>query len=251
MKNIQDIQILFIRNLKKTFKSPWWMIGLAQPILYLLLYMPLLKNIGGTAALSIAQIAQIFVPGMLVIMGISNLFAGFGFIPEIRTGYIARLLVSPVSRTAIMASLILNQLVSFGMQAIVLTFIAFILGLRVTFLGLALTFILILLIGASMSALSYVISIGTKNETGLATIVNTIYLPVMLLSGILLPISLAPDWLKKLAHINPFYYAVEATRSLFLGHYGDRVVLEGFAVMIVFIILFSWIAVRSLKNMTT
>jgi ABC-2 type transport system permease protein len=81
-----------------------------QPVLYLLLYMPLLKNLGNASSLPLGQIAQIFVPGMLVIMGLSCLFAGFSFIPEIRNGFITRLLVTPASRVAIIVSLIINTI---------------------------------------------------------------------------------------------------------------------------------------------
>ena len=44
----KDSWLLFLRHLKKTAREPMWlMIGLMQPVLYLLLYMPLLKNIPG------------------------------------------------------------------------------------------------------------------------------------------------------------------------------------------------------------
>lgn len=249
MKLLTDTQLLFVRHLKKTFRSPWWLIGLSQPILYLLLYMPLLKNIGGSTTLTLGQIAQIFVPGMLVIMGVSCLFAGFGFIPEIRDGLIARWLVSPVSRLSILLSLILNQLVTLTLQAIVLFIIAVLLGLRVSFVGTLLTFILVLLIGSSMASFSYIISIATRSEDGLASTVNTLYLPIMLLSGIMLPISLAPQWLKTAALFNPFYYAVEASRALFAANFGDRIIMEGFIIMSIFVIIAIWFAVRSLRRM--
>lgn len=250
MKIFYDTKLLFIRHLKKTLRTPLWLIlGMMQPILYLLLYMPLLKNLGGTASLPLGQIAQIFVPGMLVIMGVSSLFAGFGFIPEIREGFITRLLVTPVSRTAILVSYVLNQIVTLLLQAIVLVIIAMFLGLKVSFTGLLLTFVLIILIGASMTSLSYIISIATKDENGLASMVNTMYLPIMLLSGIMLPISLAPSWLKVVAHFNPFYYAVEASRSLFLGNLSDAIVVEGFLIMGAFTIFLVWTAARSLRKM--
>ncbi len=249
MKMLRDIQLLFQRNIKKTFRSPWWLIGLSQPILYLLLYMPLLQHVGGSQQLGLGQIAQEFVPGMLVIMGVSCLFAGFGFIPEIREGLIARWLVSPVSRLSILLSLIFNQMVSLLLQIIVLLVIALLLGLRVTPFGVLFAIVLVLLIGASMASFSYVISIETRSEDGLASLVNTLYLPIMLLSGIMLPISLAPQWLKTAALFNPFYYAVEAARALFAGHYFDGVILEGFVIMILFVIIALWLAVRSLQKM--
>jgi ABC-2 type transport system permease protein len=250
MKFFQETQLLFMRHVKKTFRSPLWvLLGLMQPVLYLLLYMPLLRNLGGTSALPLAQIAQIFVPGMLVIMGVGTLFAGFSFIPEIREGFITRLLVTPASRVAILVSLILDRLVTLLLQGIVLLGIALLLGLQVSFVSILLTLALVALIGATMTSFSYVISITTKSEDGLASLVNTLYLPIMLLSGIMLPISLAPHWLQTAAHFNPFYYAVEAARALFLGKFGDVIILQGFIIMTIFAIFAVWAAVTSLRKM--
>lgn len=250
MKFIQDTQILFMRNLKKTLSAPLWMaLGMLQPVLYLLLYMPLLNNLGHSAALPLGKIAQIFVPGMLVIMGVSMLFAGFGFIPEIREGYITRLLVTPVSRFAILLGLVLERAFAMVLQATVLLLISLLLGLNAPFMGVVLSLILVMLIGVTMASFSYVISIATKSEDGLASMVNTLYLPIMLLSGIMLPISLAPGWLKTAAHFNPFYYAVEAARSLFAGQFGDAIIWQGFLIMGIFAVFAVWLAARSLRNM--
>ncbi len=228
----------------------WIILGMMQPILYLLLYMPLLKNIGGTSVLPVGQIVQIFVPGMLVIMGVSCLFAGFSFIPEIRTGFITRLLVAPISRYSLLLGYILEQCCSLLLQAIVLLVISLLLGLKAGVLGVALSLILIILIGTTMTALSYVISITTRNEDGLASMVNTLYLPIMLLSGIMLPISLAPDWLKTAAHFNPFYYAVEAARALFAGNFSEAIVWQGFLVMIAAAAFAVYLAAKSLRKMS-
>lgn len=250
-KIIRDSWLLFLRNAKKNLRTPvWLLLGMLQPILYLLLYMPLLKNLGNTAGLPIGQIVQIFVPGMLVIMGISSLFAGFGFIPEIREGFITRLLVTPVSRVAILTGLILNQIFILTLQAIVLLIIATFLGLQAPLLALFLAIIMIMLIGTTMASLSYTISITTKSEDALAPLVNTLFLPIMLLSGIMLPISLAPEWLKTAAHFNPFYYAVEAARSLFLGNFSSAIVWEGFVIMFVAAVITLWLAVKALRKMT-
>src|SRR5579885_2500283 len=241
MKVFRDTRLLFIRHVKKTLSFPLWLfLGLMQPVLYLLLYMPLLRNIGNTSALPLGEIAQIFVPGMLIIMGVGSMFAGFGFIPEIRNGFITRLLVTPASRTAVLISYILNQLVTLLAQSILLLIIAMFLGLRTSLPAIILVLFLVALIGATMSSFSYVISIATRSEDGLASTVNTLYLPIMLLSGIMLPISLAPQWLQITAHINPFYYAVEAARALFLGHFTDMIVFEGFGIMIVFVVFAVW-----------
>jgi len=80
--------------------------------------------------------------------------------------------------------------------------------------------------------------------------VNTLYLPIMLLSGIMLPISLAPDWLKTAAHFNPFYYAVEAARSMFMGNFGESVIWQGFVIMSIFALFAVWLASRALRRMS-
>jgi len=248
---MRDIYLMFMRHLKKSLRQPIWLIiGLSQPILYLILYMPLLKNTGVGAASATGEVVKMFVPGMLVIMGMGALFAGFSFVDEIRQGIIARWLVTPTGRVGMILSLVLNQILTLFTQSCILLVIALFLGLNVPFMGIVLTMILILLIGVTMSSFSYAISLSVKDEGVLASITNTVYLPIMLLSGIMLPISLAPNWMKNMALFNPFYYVVEASRSLFAGDYGNMMVVKGFAIMTGFTILAVWLAVRALNKMT-
>ena len=42
------------------------------------------------------------------------------------------------------------------------------------------------------------------------------------MSGILLPMALAPDWLRFLSTINPLTHAVDAVRAIFNGQWGNR-----------------------------
>jgi ABC-2 type transport system permease protein len=78
---------------------------------------------------------------------------------------------------------------------------------------------------------------------------NTITLPLSLLSGIILPLALAPVWLQDLSKINPFSYTVNGARALFAGNFYNIGVPEGFIVISVLAILvFLW-ALRSLKKM--
>jgi ABC-2 type transport system permease protein len=251
MRAVTDISLMFTRHLKKALRQPvWLLIGLSQPVLYLLLYMPLLKNTGAAAVAPNGEVVKMFVPGMLVIMGMGSLFAGFSFIDEIRQGIIARWLVTPTGRVGMIISLVLNQILTLFSQSCILLIIALFMGLNVSFIGILLTMTLILLIGVTMSSFSYAISLSVKDEGVLASITNTFYLIIMLLSGIMLPIALAPNWMKNMALFNPFYYVVEASRSLFAGDYGNVMVIKGFAVMVLFTLFALWLAVRALNKMT-
>jgi ABC-2 type transport system permease protein len=68
-------------------------------------------------------------------------------------------------------------------------------------------------------------------------LLNMITLPVSLLSGIILPLALAPIWLQYLAKTNPFSYAVDATRALFAGSFQNVEIVEGFAIISVLAIV--------------
>jgi ABC-2 type transport system permease protein len=45
--------------------------------------------------------------------------------------------------------------------------------------------------------------------------------------GIMLPLELAPSWMKVASHFNPLTYVVDAERALFGGGFLDRDVLYG------------------------
>jgi ABC-2 type transport system permease protein len=249
MKLFLDMFLLFGRHVTKTARTPMWLfIGLLQPILYLLLYMPLLNNMPKDPT-STTTVVAMFTPGMLVVMGLGALFAGFSFIDEIRIGIISRWLVTPTPRISILLSLVFSNLVTLFLQCVILLVVAYFFGLDVPFLGMALTMVLVMLIGMCMAAASYAISLSVQDEGALASITNTFYLPVMLLSGVMLPIAIAPDWIKSAALFNPFYYVVEASRSLFEGDYSNNFVWQGFAIMTAFTAFTLWLALKALKKM--
>jgi ABC-2 type transport system permease protein len=48
----------------------------------------------------------------------------------------------------------------------------------------------------------------------------------MLTAGILLPLAAAPLWLRRVADVNPFSWAVDGVRALFDGRPGDDAVWQ-------------------------
>jgi ABC-2 type transport system permease protein len=64
-------------------------------------------------------------------------------------------------------------------------------------------------------------------------LMNTVAQPVLLLSGILLPLAFAPGWLQGVAKWNPFSWAVDGTRALFNGDIGNDRVWQGLTIIAV------------------
>src|SRR5205823_6544074 len=83
------------------------------------------------------------------------------------------------------------------------------------------------LLGVALSSLSYAAGLWLKSEDALAPLLNMVSVPVLLLSGILLPMELAPRWLRTIAELNPFSHIVDAARVAFLGDLGNSSLVFG------------------------
>ena len=251
MKMLHETKLMFIRSIQHTLRNPIWVfLSLFQPLLYLFLFMPLLKGLGGVPGLPAGKTVQVFIPGLLVMLALfGSAFVGFGLVDEIRSGVIERFLVTPANRFAILLGRILKDVVVLLVQCILITLCAIPFGLSVNFGGFLISLLLYAVIAIAMASMSYAFALIFKSEDTLASTLNTIALPVSLLSGIMLPLALAPLWLRNLAKGNPFSYAVNASRALFAGDISNGDVAIGFIIISLLAILMFWWAVRSLKKM--
>jgi ABC-2 type transport system permease protein len=251
MSFLRDTWIIFTRAMLLSIRQPLWVvIGLMQPILYLTLFGPLLQTVAKTSGFA-GDAWQVFVPGLLVQLGIfGGLFVGFGIIAEWRSGVIDRQMVTPAARTAIIAGRGLRDVVVIVVQAIVLMVCAWFFGLRVPPAAVVIGLILIALLGAAFSFISNAIGIATKSEDALAPLVNMLALPILLLSGILLPMTLAPRWLQILSDFNPFKHIVDALRAVFLGNFTAPIVAIGLGLAVVMVVIGAWVGSRVLAAQT-
>ena len=218
MKLMRDTWLVFTRQIQLFLRNPVWLIvGIIQPVLYLLLFAPLLKPALG--AKTNAEAYQTFVPGLLVMLAIFGaLFVGFGLIAELRAGVIERSRVTPVSRLALLLGRSLRDVVSLLAQAVLITVLAIPFGLSVELGDVLLAYLLLGLIAMLCSAVSYAVALKVRSEDALAPLLQTVSQPILLTAGILLPLIFAPAWLKNVAKWNPFSWAVDGVRALFNGH---------------------------------
>jgi ABC-2 type transport system permease protein len=234
MKLARDTWLIFNRQVQLLLRQPVWIfVGVFQPVMYLLLFAPLLKPaLAPMGAVTDADTYRIFVPGLLVLLAIfGGLFQGFGLIAEVRAGVIERSRVTPVSRFALLLGRSLRDVVSLIAQAGIITVLALFFGLRIHIGYLLLAYLMLALIALMTSSASYAIALKVKSEDALAPLMNTVAQPVLLLSGILLPLAFAPSWLRRVADWNPFSWAVDGTRSLFAGDLGDDRVWQGLLII--------------------
>lgn len=233
MTLLRDTGLIFARYLRQLLRNRVATLsGVLQPLLYLAFFGPLLTQLptvsrqyGGSG------VWLGFVPGMLVMLGLfSAAFAGIGIIGELRQGVVERMRVTPASRLALLMGRVGSDVLKIEVQAVLLLLAALAFGLRAPIPGVLITLAVLALLTASLAALSYALGLLTKHETSFAPVLNSVLLPLLLLSGILLPMSLAPGWLSALAHANPFFYVVEGLRDAFAGHYASTSMAVGLVV---------------------
>jgi ABC-2 type transport system permease protein len=253
MRTLRDTGLIFRRHLAISARNPTWvLVGLSQPVLYFALFGPLLRGVvtlpGFAAGVSWQQV---FVPALLVQLGLfGTSFVGFGIIAELRSGVTERLRVTPASRTGLLLGRVLLDVATLLAQSVVLVLVALVFGLRAPAIGILFAFGFVTLLAVAIASLSYAAGLRLKTEDAMAPLINTVLLPILLLSGILLPMTLAPTWLGALSRANPFRYVVDGMRDAFAGRYATGTVWTGLAVALAAAVVAVAIGARTFQRET-
>jgi ABC-2 type transport system permease protein len=255
MSFFSDTFMIFRRQLRLSLRNPAWVvIGLIQPVLYLVFFGPLLTKVasGGLPGFPPGNSYNFFVPGLLIQLGLFGAaFVGFNIIADWRAGVIERFRVTPVSRLALLAGRVLRDVVTLLVQAVILVLAGLAFGMRPPLAGVLIGLAFIAVVAVSLSAVSYAVGLLLKSEDALAPLINMVVVPLMLLSGIMLPLTLGPGWLQGIARVTPFRYIIDAMRQAFQGSYGGAVMLEGACVAVGLAAVCLWAASRAFVRENT
>jgi ABC-2 type transport system permease protein len=224
---VRESMIVFRRQVRMNLRNPAWVfIGAMQPVLYLVLFGPLLKPLVDQFGADNAY--TFLVPGLLVQLGMFGaFFAGFGLIGEWREGVIEAERVTPANRTALLVGRLTRDIAQLLVQALILVSLGYAMGMRASAAGVAAGILLTLLVGGACAAASNALALTTKSEDVMAPVINMVMMPVLLLSGIMLPMTLGPAWLEQLSDFMPFRWIVDAVRDTFVGDLGTSHLMWG------------------------
>jgi ABC-2 type transport system permease protein len=224
---LNDTRIVLVRELRPLLRDPFSVVfSMVQPLVFLALFGPLL--VGATGLGEEASLAW-FVPGVLVM---SALFAGSAtganLLFEVQTGAHERLLVTPLSRSSLLVGRALKEVVPMVAQAVLVVLVVLPFGFTVAPVGALLGVGLLALLGVGIGAFSYTLALAVREADWMFWAVQqTLVFPLMLLSGMLLPVEEGPGWLRALSALDPLTYVVQAERALFAGDVLTADVLQG------------------------
>ncbi len=242
MTFLRETSVVFRRQIRMNLRNPAWvLIGVMQPVLYLLLFGPLLEPLVDQFGTGTDNAYTFLVPGLLVQLGMFGaFFAGFSLIGEWREGVIEAERVTPANRSALLVGRLARDLLQLLVQALILVGLGYAMGLRGSVGGVVLGIAITLLVGGACAAASNALALTTKSEDVMAPVINVVMMPVLLLSGILLPMTIGADWLKRISDFMPFRYVVDAVRDVFAGNFGAGSVMWGTGWAVVLFALAMW-----------
>jgi ABC-2 type transport system permease protein len=218
VKVARDTWLAFQRAFGQTIRTPI-VIGvmLGQPVFFLFLFGPLLKN--SLRGIAPDEVLNVFIPGLMVqLVLFGALSVGYSLTAELNRGVIERFQVTPVSRFSLLLGRALRDAVVVVVPCVLIVVLAIPLGLRVPPAGLIAMLGIMVLLTLALAAVSYGLALVLKRDEVLAPLVTIVAGPLLLLSGILIPMSYAPGWLRAASWVNPLTEVVNGGRQLFAGH---------------------------------
>jgi ABC-2 type transport system permease protein len=245
---VRDTTAVLVRELRPLTRDPFSLIfSLVQPVVFLGLFGPLLI---ASSPAPPAETLQSFVPGILVMIALFGTGAtGSNLLYEMQTGSHERTLVAPISRGSLLVGRALKEMVPIIVQALVITLVTIPFGFSVHPVGLVIGLVLLSVFGLGLGALSYSLALASRNNDWMFWGVQQATLfPLMILSGMLLPLEQGPEWMKVAAAFNPLSHVVSAERALFAGDLTSMPVLGGFAAALVLAAIGLTVGIRMMRK---
>lgn len=190
-----------------------------QPTLWLLVFGQVMGQLRGMST-GATSYRDFLAPGILAqsVMFIA-IFYGISAIWERDSGVLAKYMVSPAPRWALVVGKALGSGVRSLTQAAVIWILAALIGVHLRLEARAILGILLLaLLGSAIFAtFSLVVACLVKTRERFMGIGQLLTMPLFFASNAIYPIGLMPAWLKVIATVNPLTYLVDGLRALMLA----------------------------------
>ena len=220
---MKKIYILWLRQIKKYFRSKSRMIGsLAQPLLFLLAL--------GYGFGSVFQQAgqgnyiNFLAPGIIGMSIIfTAMFAGIEVIWDRQFGFLKETLVAPMSRFNIMIGRTIGGATVATIQGIIVMLVSLLFGFHpASWLAIIPAIGIMFIVALLFTSFGTMIASLMDDMQGFQLIMNFLVMPLFFLSGALFPLDGLPKALSIIARIDPLSYGIDALRILLIniGHYG-------------------------------
>jgi ABC-2 type transport system permease protein len=207
---------VYLRGVRVLRRQPAYLgMTLIQPVIWLLLFGALFKAVTHIPGFHGTYIDYL-TPGVVVMLAVFSAgWTGMGFVEDIESGVMDRMLTTPVWRGALNAGTVAYGAFTVVIQTILIVLLALVLGAHFQggVGGVVLLILVAALLGSIFASLSNAVGVLARQRESVIGAVTFVQLPLTFLSAALMQRSLLPGWINSVAKFNPVNWAVEAGRS--------------------------------------
>jgi ABC-2 type transport system permease protein len=226
-----QVILLMWRNLVTIARTPE---ALLPPLGISIFFLVIYNSTLGTASGFIPDLgANSYLGFILPLSIVSSSLGGAGIaaqnlVRDIESGYFDKLLLTPISRAALLLGPILAGAVILGAQTTIVVGVGLLMGLEPAtgLLGLLGVIGLGVLLGTGFAGFTVSAALGSGSAAATQG-ASFIFFPLTFLAPTFVPLELLGGWLKTAARVNPITYVLEAMRGLINSGWDSTAVLEG------------------------
>lgn len=220
MSFLADSYYLFIRSMKKLIRNPILVFfSLFQPVIFLVLFTQLFSKFGQLLGPGVSY--TVFATAGIVLQNaFSSAFqSGTAVVDDIKSGFLTKMLATPVNRSAILFGRILTDVVRVVAQTIIILVLAYALGVypATGIGGYALIIFTVGFFSLAWSGISLALGLKTKSAETVFGIAGFLTFPLLFMSTALVGQFVMPTWMQNVSSYNPISFAVNAIRNLVTG----------------------------------
>jgi ABC-2 type transport system permease protein len=211
---------MVVRQARNLMREPIWIaLILIQPMVWLILYGQLFKNVTKLGGFGTSSYITFLAPAIVVMNAFFGAtWSGMSMIYDLDHKIVERFLAAPASRFAIVLSQIVRSALTAAIQALVILLVSLALGVRIHtgVLGWLVIILAAILVNSAFAGISQAIALLTRREATMIAVANFIGLPLLFLSTTMIARAQMPGWMQTAAKFNPVDWGVKAAREVAL-----------------------------------
>jgi len=221
-----DFWVNFVRWNRKAVRNPFVVVGsLVQPIIFLVLFTQVFGQVAtgainrGGAAAGISY-ETFLLPAIAMQVSLAAAAgSGIGLVNDMEEGMFEKVLVTPMSRTAVFLGKTAAELLRIVVQMVLILGLGVVLGAEVAtgFLGAVGIVCMGILFSLWYVAFTNIVAVLTRDQESTIIGANLLQFPLLFVSTAFLPLEVLPGWIQTVARFNPVTYGVDGARALMLG----------------------------------
>ncbi|MBX3064674.1 MAG: ABC transporter permease [Anaerolineae bacterium] len=154
--------------------------------------------------------------------------AGFAIVRDIERGYFDKLLLTPISRVALLLGPVFAGALVLGLQAAIVLLVGVLLGLSSAtgIAGILVVLGMSILLGTAFAGFTIGIALRT-GSAGATQGASFLFFPLTFLTATFVPVNLLSGWIRVAADYNPITYVLGAMRGVLLDGWNADVLVKG------------------------